>query len=562
MAVVGIDLGTTNSLIACWTDDGPRILPNALGEDLTPSVVSMDGDEVLVGAAALERLVTHPDVTVAAFKGFMGTDRQVRHGRRSFRAEELSALVLSSLKRAAETALGEPITDAIVSVPAYFNDLQRKATLAAARIAGLPVERLINEPTAAALAYGLEAGEEAQFLVFDLGGGTFDVSILDKYDGVMEVRATAGDNRLGGNDFRDLLAEMLLARHDLRHAALSPRDRHRLARLAEELKLGLSRQIETEYAITLGKTDCAGTIRRAEFEEAAQTLLRRLRLPLERAVADSQIHPESIDRVVMVGGATRMPMVRALAARLFGRLPLTHVDPDRVVALGAAVQVGLKARHRALADVVMTDVAPFTLGVAARRSIDSDPVVIPIIERNTVVPVSRAKPFFTLGDDQAEVVVAVFQGEQLKPENNVRLGDLRVAVPPAPAGHEGVDVRFTYDINGILEVQATVLSTGAVGSKVFANGTDLSEAEIAAALDALAHLKLPPIEQEENRVLVARAERVYADLLGQARTVLADAIVLFRRRIADSEPRAAVQARDELRAILDDLDPRPFGTGE
>lgn len=560
MAVVGIDLGTTNSLIAAWTPDGPRLLANALGEELTPSAVSIDGDEVLVGRAALERLITHPDASAAAFKRFMGTNRRITLAGKPYRPEELSALVLAELKRSAEAVLGEPIDDAIISVPAYFNDLQRKATLAAAKIAGLPAERLVNEPTAAALAYGLEAGPEAQFLVFDLGGGTFDVSILDKYDDVMEVRATAGDNVLGGNDFRDCLVEMLAERHKLDLAALSAVERARLLRTAEEIKLALTRGHEADYALTLAAGPLDGALSRAAFEERAQPLVRRLRAPLERAVADSQIRPAEIAQVVMVGGATRMPMVRQLAARLFGRLPLTQIDPDRVVALGAAVQAGLKARHAALGDVVMTDVAPYTLGIRALAGDGGgqDTVVVPIIERNSVVPTSRAKPFFTVADGQEKLTVAVYQGEQLKPDNNVLLGSLDVTVPKARAGQQGVDVRFTYDINGILEVEVTAHGTGEVARKVFRNASDLSEDEIAAALARIAHLKIPPAEQAENRLLIARAERIYAELTGEAREHLIGLLSAFRAAIDDGRPADVERARAGFRAALDSLDVRPF----
>jgi molecular chaperone HscC len=562
MAVVGIDLGTTNSLVAAWTADGPRLIANALGETLTPSAVSVDGDEVLVGRAAVERLITHPEASASAFKRFMGSERQTLLAGRPYRPEELSALVLAELKRAAEAELGEAIEDAVISVPAYFNDLQRKATLAAARIAGLPVERLINEPTAAALAYGLEAGGEAQFLVFDLGGGTFDVSILDTYDDVMEVRATAGDNTLGGNDFRDCLAQMILERHKLDGQALTPAERARLTRSAEEVKLALSRQHTADYALSLVGATLTGTVERGAFEERAQPLIRRLRAPLERAVADSQIRPESIGQVVMVGGATRMPMVRQLAARLFGRLPLTHLDPDRVVALGAAVQAGLKARHAALGDVVMTDVAPYTLGIRALAGDGEaqETIVVPIIERNTVVPTSRSKPFFTVADGQELLTVAVYQGEHLKPDNNVLLGALDVAVPAAKAGQQGVDVRFTYDINGILEVEATALGTGATVRRVFRNACDLSDDDIAAALNRIAHLKVPPAEQAENRALIARAERIYAETTGEARARLVGLIGAFRAAIAEARPAEAERARAAFRAALDVLDVRPFDT--
>lgn len=561
MAVVGIDLGTTNSLIAVWEDKGARLIPNGLGEHLTPSAVSIDGDEVLVGRAAIERLITHPDCTVASFKRFMGTNRQVKLSGRAFRPEELSALVLGSLKRAAEEHLGEKITDAIISVPAYFNDLQRKSTLAAARIAGLPVERLINEPTAAALAYGLEQESDVQFLVFDLGGGTFDVSILDKYDDVMEVRASAGDNSLGGNDFRDTIAEMILATHTLPADRLTPVERQQLVRTAEEVKRSLTSQQKTDYALVLKGRPRAGAVSREAFEQTVASLVRRLRGPLEQTIADSRIRPEDIAQIVMVGGATRMPMIRGLVARLFGRLPLTHIDPDRVVAMGAAVQAGLKSRHKALNDVVMTDVCPYTLGIGALNGGDR-PVVVPIIERNTVVPVSRSKPFFTVFDDQQQLSVQVYQGEQLLPENNVHLGGLEMAVPKGKASSVGVNVRFTYDVNGILELEVNVLGSDHKERKVFQNASSLTEVEIEAALARLSHLKVPPVEQEENRALLARGERIYAELLGSDRERVSEVVQRFRIDISNASPNDAGRVRSAFKSLLDSLDSRKLDSVE
>jgi len=371
MALIGIDLGTTNSLIAVFGEDGPALIPNALDDVLTPSVVGVDdAGEIVVGRAARERLLTHPDKTVASFKRFMGSARETILGRHRLRPEELSALVLRALKADAEAQIGTPVTEAVISVPAYFNDLQRKATLDAGRLAGLKVERLVNEPTAAALAYGLYEMKEGKFLVFDLGGGTFDVSILDKYEGVMEVRATAGDTQLGGDDFTQVIERLLADAHEFHVPALAPSATARLRRTAEALKLTLT-SADAPYELALDDATLSGKLDRQTFEDASAALLRRLRAPVERAIADALLKPDDLDTVVMVGGATRMPIVRSLVARLFGRLPLVHIDPDRTVALGAAVQAGLKGRAAALEDVVMTDVCPYTLGVAAVDSIET-----------------------------------------------------------------------------------------------------------------------------------------------------------------------------------------------
>ncbi|WP_298959967.1 molecular chaperone HscC [uncultured Methylobacterium sp.] len=564
MAIIGIDLGTTNSAAAVWTPEGPRLIPNAVGEPLTPSVVGLDADgSVLVGRAARERLATHPERTVASFKRWMGSGHVARLGRgQSFRPEELSALVLRSLKADAEAHLGTAVAEAVISVPAYFNDIQRKATLDAARLAGLPVERLVNEPTAAALAYGVESRREGAVLVFDLGGGTFDVSLLELYDGVMEVRATAGDVALGGDDFTALLAGLIAGDQGVSlDGSLPPGERARILRVAEAVKRGLTGAPETRYEILLGDRVRQGAVARARFEEAAAPLLHRLRAPLERALSDSGKRLADLDAVVLVGGATRMPVIRSLVARLFGRLPLVHVDPDTVVAQGAAVQAGLKARHAALDEVVMTDVCPFTLGIAVTenaRTAAATTVMLPIIERNAAVPVSRAHAVTTIHDDQTRIAVQVFQGESLRPDDNVALGELPVTVPKGPAGAETAEVRFTYDINGALEVEVAVLSTGLRRRQVFRNGANLDEAELDARFAALAAIKLAPRDQAENRALLARAEALYAELRGEMRQHVAERVARFERAITEASGADAAAVRAAFAADLDRLDDHRF----
>ena len=555
MAIVGIDLGTTNSLVATWTAEGPKLVPNALGDFLTPSVVSIIGGEAIVGRSAEEQLIARPDHAVAAFKRWMGTEKVTRLEGRSFRAEELSSLVLASLKRDAEAFLGEAIEEAVVSVPAYFNDLQRRATLNAAKLAGLKVERLVNEPTAAALAYGLGEVEEAEFLVFDLGGGTFDVSILDKYDDVMEVRATAGDNFLGGDEFRDALLSDICRRHAIERANLVGGEATRLVRFAEGLKIELSARQSVTYDIELAAKSISGTYERAEFEALVKPLLNRLRIPLERTISDARLDPGQLAQIVMVGGATRMPAVRALVGRLFGRLPLTHLNPDHLVALGAAVQVGLKTRDAALHDVVMTDVCPYTLGISAYHSGEGrkagELVTVPIIERNSVVPISRSDSFVTISDRQERIDVEVYQGENLKPEGNVHLGTLSIPVPQSKAGRESIDVRFTYDVNGALEVEVRVISTNEVHRRVFRNHADLDDADLEARFEKLASLKIPPRDQAENKLLVARAERIYAESLGEKRERVAEALRSFTTAINDARNAHPERQREQFAQILD-----------
>ena len=563
--IVGIDLGTTNSLIAVWEDGAARLIPNTLGEVLTPSCVSVDEDgSILVGRAARERLQTHPQHSAANFKRLMGSDKTIFLGKRAFRPEELSALVLRSLKEDAEAALGRPVEEAVITVPAYFSDAQRKATRAAGQLAGLKVERLLNEPTAAALAYGIHLREgESKFLVFDLGGGTFDVSVLDLFDGVMEVRASAGDNHLGGEDFVAVLVERFFetskAPATLRHDAAFMQ---RLGAQAELAKRALSDSPRAEIVAGDGRQDYRMELDEATLEKACSLLLARLRSPVERALRDASLPLAELDNIVLAGGATRMPIVRRMAARMFGRFPSCEINPDEVVALGAAVQAGLKMRDAALDEVVMTDVAPYSLGVSTTVRISGDHFshghFDPIIERNTVVPVSRVKRYFPIRDDQQIIELVVYQGEARMAGDNIKLGQLEVRLPQGAAGH-GVDVRFTYDVNGLLQVEATVVATKEVHSLVIeGNPGLLSEQEIAQRFVALSELKIHPRDRIENRTLLARAERLYQHLRGMPREQLGREITSFETALESQDQRVIVPAAKSFRDVVDYFDHQSF----
>ncbi len=560
MTIVGIDLGTTNSLISIWSEDGPELIKNALGKTLTPSVVGVDEEgHILVGEAAKERLITHPERTIADFKRTMGSDKVTRFANGyQFRPEELSAFLLRSLKADAEQHLGCEVTKAIISVPAYFNDIQRKATIDAGKLAGLEVDSLINEPTAAALA-GLGEVEDSQFRIFDLGCGTLDVSILDKYDNVMEVRATAGDNFLGGNDFRDCVRAELARLHEIDADTLPNSELARLTRLAEAIKQELSTREEARYTATINATEITGSLSREQFEELSSPLRRRLRVPIERAINDATLTPEKIENVVLVGGASRMPMIRRMVGRLFQKLPLSHLNPDELIALGAAVQTGLKSRNAALDDVVMTDVCPYTLGTSAVVDENYENlVIVPIIERNAVVPISQSQSFYTIRNKQTRIHLDVYQGENMRPADNIQLGDLTIDVPPAPAGQEGVDVRFTYDINGALEVEVTSLSTREVVRKIFRNQANLSDEELEQRFEALAEIKLHPREQAENAALLARAERIYAESLRGQRDYVRSMILEFEAAITDQSNRDIASIRSAFGEALEDLEHNLF----
>ncbi|MDP9994494.1 molecular chaperone HscC [Variovorax boronicumulans] len=556
--IIGIDLGTTHSLAAVWKDGRSHLVVNALGAYLTPSCVSIDEDgSVLVGQAARDRLQTHPEVTASLFKRYMGSDKSFQLGPRSFRAEELSSLVLRSLKADAEAMLGEPVTEAVITVPAYFSDSQRKATRIAGQLAGLQVERLVNEPTAAALAYGLHQNEDAtQFLVFDLGGGTFDVSILEMFEGVMEVRATAGDNFLGGEDFVNEIVQLFFAETGLPEAARADGGfMQQLVARAELAKRELSDRESATIALHWRDREHTVTLTQERFRTISEPLLARLRAPVERALRDASIRAGDIDNVVLAGGATRSPIVRQMVTRMFGRFPAMDINPDEVVALGAAVMAGLKARDAALKEVVMTDVCPYTLGVETVHSMpgggEVDGYFSPIIERNTVVPASRVKRYVPVREGQRILSLEIFQGEARLVRDNIKLGTLEVPLPHAPRAEANVEVRFTYDVNGMLEVEATVLATQEVHRLVIqGNSGVLSELEIAARLAQLAELKIHPRDKAENRALVAQAERVFQQLRSDARERLGDEISRFELTLESQDERQIRTARERLRKAV------------
>ena len=558
--LVGIDLGTTHSLIGQFTNAGPKLFANALGEFLTPSVVSVDTTgTVYVGAAARERLSTDPNNTVAAFKRSMGTAREVILGGKRFRPEELSALVLKSLISDVETSTGEKVTEAVISVPAYFSDAQRKATRSAGELAGIKVERLINEPTAAALAYGLSARKDSSsFVVFDLGGGTFDVSILEMFDGVMEVHATAGDNYLGGEDFLEVLERACLSDSKIDPASLSASARGLLRARLERAKVQLSGANEVRVEVETGTAAMAWSITETRFSELCQPLLARIRAPIERAMRDAKLAPDALEEIILVGGASRMPMVPRLIARMFGRLPLRHINPDQVIALGAAVVAGMKARHENFKEIVLTDVCPYTLGVgvsetdAQGRQIDG--IFSPIIERNSTVPVSKVQSYSPIVDFQTQLNLKIFQGESPRVVNNVALGELQVALPKLKANENAVDVRFTYDVNGLLQVEALVKSSNKRYELVIQQNPGLlSDAEIRARLTELSALKVHPREAQANTALIARAERLYAEFLTE-RELIKSHMTGFMAQLESQDLALISRARVEFQAFLDSLE--------
>ena len=563
--LVGIDLGTTNSAVALWRDGAPELVPNALGRMLTPSAVSLSRDgQSWVGEAALDRMATHPADTVTSFKRMMGTASTVTLAGTTLTPEDLSAMVLRSLADDVEAATGERPTAAVITVPAYFNERQRRATRRAGEIAGLEVRRLINEPTAAALAFGLaDRGDREPFLVFDLGGGTFDVSIVEMFEGIVEVRASAGDNRLGGDDFDAVLVRLAEPLLDAGVLEGLPADRHHalLTLAAERTRRALTTAEEAEFTVVVDGEALSTRVTAEAFEEAAAGLVKRLRDPVIRALRDSHIDVKALSDIVLVGGATRMPVVRKALTRMFGRFPNATVHPDHAVALGAAIQAGLLSGGGGLEEIRITDVAPFTLGVnTSTRDAHGrfhDDIFAPIIERNTPVPASRMERFFTLGDNPRQVTFAIYQGEARDVKKNVKLGELTVPVPPRPAGEVGVNVRFTYDTSGLLEVDVAVPETGLTRNLVIVDEEDRrSKGDIAESRKRLEKLKVHPREEAGNVALLARAERAFEGFTGHVRDVIGQALTEFQGALDSQEPRRIADAREGLARLLDEIDAR------
>ena len=557
--IVGIDLGTTNSLIAYYTDQGPKVIPNRLGEKLTPSIVSIDEDgTVYVGRTAQERLRLYPESSAAVFKRDMGSAKKYQLGQKEFTAEELSSLVLRSLKEDAEAYLGQPVTEAVISVPAYFNDMRRKATKRAGELAGFKVERIINEPTAAAIAYGLynETGH-AKNLVFDLGGGTFDISILDYFAPILEVRAVAGDNYLGGEDFTKVIEDMFFKKNEeLNPETLSPREKALIWKAAESCKVELSDSGAAHMKCVIGEKQYDTEITYASYEKACESLYDRIRLPIKKALSDAKLKITDIDKVVLVGGATKYSGVRTFVSKTFHIFPDTTINPDEAVALGAALEGAMKERVESIKEVILTDVCPFTMGtdvvVDTDMGFKEGGHYCPILERNTIIPASRTKTFYTVRDNQDKIEIRVLQGESRMADFNLELGTLEVDVPKAKAGKESVDVTYTYDINSILEVVVKVNSTG-VSKKQIIKGqyTEMTDEEIEARFRELSYLKISPREWEENKLIMLKAERLYEELLGQDRQALELEINKFEGAMATQDKDVIDKARERLEKALD-----------
>jgi molecular chaperone DnaK len=559
---VGIDLGTTNSVVAVLEAGDPVVIPNAEGSRTTPSVVAFSkGGEVLVGEVAKRQAITNPDRTIRSVKRHMGTSWKIDIDGKGYTSQEISARTLQKLKRDAESYLGDTVTQAVITVPAYFDDAQRTATKEAGQVAGLEVLRIINEPTAAALAYGLDKdGAEQTVLVFDLGGGTFDVSILELGDGVFEVKATHGDTQLGGDDWDQKVIDWLVAQFKSAHGVDLAADNmavQRLKEAAEKAKIELSQVQQTQInlpfitATNEGPLHLDESLSRSKFQELTSDLLERTRTPFEQAIKDAGLTKSEIDHVILVGGSTRMPAVQDLVRELTGKDPHKGVNPDEVVAVGAAIQAGvLKGEVK---DVLLLDVTPLSLGIETKGG-----VMTKLIERNTTIPTRRTEVFTTADDMQPSVEIHVLQGEREMAQFNKTLGKFQlVDLPPAPRGVPQIEVTFDIDANGIVHVAAKDRATNKEQSMTITGQSSLAKDDIDRMVkDAEAHAEEDRRRKEEADVrnqadtLVYQTEKLLKDqgdkFSGDEKSSVEDKLAALKTAIAGTDVEAIRTATDDL----------------
>ena len=518
MAIIGIDLGTTNSLASHWDNGQVQLIADETGQVLFPSVVSyLEGEGLAVGTPAKDRQLTHSTQTASSFKRFMGTEKNYTLGDNRYTPMQLSAMVLERIRKNAAYALKQPIDEAIITVPAYFNDKQRSDTKKAAEIAGLHVERLINEPSAAALAYRMHYGEQDKtLLVFDFGGGTLDLSYVECFDNIIEILAVAGDNYLGGDDVDWLIAEYFCQQNGLQWEMLPPPAQAALKKAAEAAKRNLETAPESTIELTFDHADYQIRLDHDRLFQICLPLFTKIKNLFLHLLNDAGARVSDIDDLVMVGGSSRLTVVQRFLTELLGKEPVVLGEPDKVVAIGAGVYTGIRSRSEEIRDLMLTDVCPFTLGVECwHKETSLQGYLLPRIERNSSLPASQCQHLVTLADYQKEIVVRIYQGEEYYAKDNLFLGEVRIPVEPRPAGTEGIDVYFTYDLNGILYVE--VVNSQNVRNHILLASQSLSKAELERYQAQMQQLLIPPLQREENQQLLARLVTQFENSLGRRR---------------------------------------------
>lgn len=556
MAIIGIDLGTTNSLATIWKSGQAVVIRNSLGDVLTPSVVGVDDNgEILVGKVAAERLVSAPDKTAAEFKRQMGTSAKINLGGKSFSPEQLSSLVLKKIKQDAEAFLGEEIEEAIISVPAYFDDKRRSATKAAAEMSGLKVERLINEPSAAALAYLQKNGyKDGTYMVVDFGGGTLDVSIIDSFDSVMEILAVAGDNQLGGKDFNEAIYKEFISKNELIEDTLTPEEKAAIYRTAEACKIALTTMPMSFMNVVVNNKSYSLTLDNNSLIKIASNVFERVERPIKKVLRDARIKMDELEAIILVGGSCKMPTVAAFIENITGTKVTRDINPDTAIAVGAGIFAGMKSRNEEFKDIIMTDICPFSLGVACQDYRTNEMFMDFVIQRNSMLPCSREHTYYAVGNNQTRFLIRIYQGESVVPEANILLGTLDIQCPPTAIHEPLAKTRLTYDINGILMIDVETMDGRKSSKVIMSDSGRLSDAEIERLKEKMESLKLSPADREESRLLIARAERVIEETLNSERTNIVNVLMNYKYALQEGRERDVRSAYEKLKEVLDNTE--------